>query len=483
MRLVPPFLIRHGRLRLCSVLACGATLCFILAGRCTPGTDGNGSPNDNGSTDASLDRDHDGIENAPDNCPATANAEQADDDGDGVGDACESPYVDHIAAVTDRGVVEVQLDERRRPTLLVGAAADASFTWAAGSASAEVHTSRAEKSVILSISPDFSDDAILAALDQLAADIGADVTLTRTWIDAHPTAVAAIVSGAETIRVRTPAAGAANSAGERRTARIRQAGSEAVDEYLFGLQVAFAVALVTADDVYDASAGFSGDSDLADSLWDLHWSMVRLEWFLQDLLEDQVRSCEEQCTLACQVDCTISGAGACCTLEGEVPCVDLDAAACEARAGTFWSGFTCADVVCPCEEVECGAVEWGACVLQFGAVSTCGQQARSTCEILGQFYPATSCAQVASPDGACAYTTPEGRVHCADAEPEQCDLILHSEYQAGIYCASGACYYFIDEGVIGCAHLSRADCDNLYVDGELQITDFHFDALCVGASE
>lgn len=56
-------------------------------------------------------------------------------------------------------------------------------------------------------------------------------------------------------------------------------------------------------------------------------------------------------------------------------------------------------------------------------------------------------------------------------------------YQAGIYCASGACCHFIDEGVIGCGHLSRADCDNLYVDGELQITDFHSDELCVTASE
>lgn len=38
---------------------------------------------------ADWDRDDDGVFNAEDNCPDTANADQADSDGDGVGDACE----------------------------------------------------------------------------------------------------------------------------------------------------------------------------------------------------------------------------------------------------------------------------------------------------------------------------------------------------------------------------------------------------------
>src|SRR5262249_54956426 len=40
--------------------------------------------------DPNDDQDNDGITNALDNCPTTPNADQADEDGDGTGDACDS---------------------------------------------------------------------------------------------------------------------------------------------------------------------------------------------------------------------------------------------------------------------------------------------------------------------------------------------------------------------------------------------------------
>jgi hypothetical protein len=47
--------------------------------------------------DAQVDRDHDGIDDAIDNCPDVANVSQVDEDGDGLGDVCDPcpPFADN----------------------------------------------------------------------------------------------------------------------------------------------------------------------------------------------------------------------------------------------------------------------------------------------------------------------------------------------------------------------------------------------------
>lgn len=57
--------------------------------------------NNNGTMDGEEDSDGDGIKNSKDNCPDIANKDQADEDGDGIGDACETKDTDDDDSDTD----------------------------------------------------------------------------------------------------------------------------------------------------------------------------------------------------------------------------------------------------------------------------------------------------------------------------------------------------------------------------------------------
>lgn len=64
---------------------------FIFAGLLAAACGGGGDSGDNTSvTPGLMDSDGDGVENTADNCPAVSNANQADSDGDGTGDACDT---------------------------------------------------------------------------------------------------------------------------------------------------------------------------------------------------------------------------------------------------------------------------------------------------------------------------------------------------------------------------------------------------------
>jgi hypothetical protein len=241
-----------------------------------------------------------------------------------------------------------------------------------------------------------------------------------------------------------------------------------VDNYLDSL--AFAIGAVTetrrslqfALDTHAISDAAARDHVII-YLLGVFYDLIR---FLENELNDQEQFCLAECTLACHIDCTQPGSGACCVLAGEQQgCSEAGETACAQRAGIFSPGFTCADVVCD--------LSWAACVTEFGAVTTCSEQRQFACEALGGLaYLATSCSELPSPDGACLYFD-DGVPRCADSTPELCTG-LQGDFTAGLFCASGACYHDVG-GATRCVHTSRVDCGNL-------AGEFVPDNLCNGTT-
>ena len=71
-----------------STLRCLMVASALLAA-CGGGGGGEAGPADTAPPAGSLDQDNDGVADAADNCPTVANADQADLDGNGLGDACD----------------------------------------------------------------------------------------------------------------------------------------------------------------------------------------------------------------------------------------------------------------------------------------------------------------------------------------------------------------------------------------------------------
>ncbi len=63
------------------------------------------NPNEAANTCANIDSDGDGVIDSLDNCPTESNPDQADDDGDGIGNSCDSPE-ERVCSVDDDGDVD-----------------------------------------------------------------------------------------------------------------------------------------------------------------------------------------------------------------------------------------------------------------------------------------------------------------------------------------------------------------------------------------
>ena len=196
-----------------------ATLCTILVAMavsgpaCTPsgnappdGGSGGGNGNENGGDDSrcaapgtlgTVDADGDGIADACDNCPATANGAQADADGDGLGDECDGVTASGFALHTSDGIVETAFDGRGRPSLLVAGGRSAEFNWSDDATQVEVTIHDDPGSLTVNLSADLSDEALSALLDALEGETGVDPTALREGLAENPGLVARVAAGLE----------------------------------------------------------------------------------------------------------------------------------------------------------------------------------------------------------------------------------------------------------------------------------------------
>ncbi len=135
-----------------------------------------------------LDSDGDGVLNSGDNCPLTANPDQADANGNGIGDVCDAPFPDGFAYVTPQGVVQTKTDACLRPVTILSPDAVLTLSWS-GDAS---HFDLTIEGKTFPVDIDFSDSALLEAISAYEAETGQDLSAMRTWIAQNPGLVSAV---------------------------------------------------------------------------------------------------------------------------------------------------------------------------------------------------------------------------------------------------------------------------------------------------
>ncbi len=124
--------------------------------------------------------------------------------------------VDRYSIVAPAGQVDMQVDERSRPTKVTGPDLNVSLNWADDSSSVELAISENGTTFSETVNLDLSDEALRAALTTMENATGVDAAGLRAWLDANPGRVQAVVEGREVVA-------SSESALSRRASGVRTA--------------------------------------------------------------------------------------------------------------------------------------------------------------------------------------------------------------------------------------------------------------------
>ncbi len=304
----------------------GVLLLFLfavgLSGCDTEPRDGDDIADSRGNRcPAGPDTDGDGTADACDNCPASPNSGQADTDGDGLGDTCSGVRAEGFAFSSPDGNLEVLVDERLRPTLSVGPGQAIALLWSDDASRVNISLSNDGTLVLPPLPVDFSDQALLEAIDAEEAEIGDDVTELRDFIRDQPGFVESLARGdaeAPDVARRTRP----RSAQQKIQVAYQQIQGTSIFEHMQRLSAAELLAL----GVVGLIIAQIEDGQIPDILYDHYIALADSFKALARQLRETRRMLVPECILACTDRCPVEcfpaslpepERGACCYLDLE----------------------------------------------------------------------------------------------------------------------------------------------------------------------
>ncbi len=250
------------------------------------------------------DVDRDGVVDAQDNCPLTANPGQDDGDGNRLGNLCDAPSARGLAFVGDDGVTQLIADDRLRPTQIVTPSVHITLAWPDDAGRVVLTVDDGVGSASFPLEIDLSDEALLAALAAGEKETGEDLGLLREWIGQNPGRLQAMARGEAPSPTLFPAPKSHRPGGHARWAESpKQDATADIEDYLLVL----AVASLNAEYAWVT---------FGEAHPELEPAIANARNALQDIwvagnirFNEQERACHP-CSAACRIPCALD-TGAC----------------------------------------------------------------------------------------------------------------------------------------------------------------------------